>query len=175
LNYIKDFIKDLDNSDILLCTDAYDIIIKGALQEIQRRFISTGAKILFGAERGCWPDPYKAALYKTGGQEFPYLNAGAFIGYIGYIKEILNAVTITPSMDDQRLWTDIYLKTNLITLDHSNKIFLNMFKVDPSTVLVNAWGIKYGDAKPLIAHFNGNSKDFFDIFWSGLNPPPLNL
>ena len=146
LNYIKDFIKDLDNSDILLCTDAYDITIKASLFEIERRFVSTGAKILFGAEKGCWPDAFKAHLYKTADEEYPYLNAGAFIGYIGYIKALLGAITIYQSMDDQRLWTDMYLKTGLITLDHSNKIFLNMFK---------ATNVNTG---ALIIHYNGDSK-----------------
>jgi hypothetical protein len=165
LNYIKEYLKDLDDLDILLCTDAYDIILNGTLAEIQRRFVETGAKLLFGAEMGCWPDPHRQSEYKTQGQDFPYLNAGAFIGYVGIIKNILNAFNINDEIDDQRLWTDIYLKTGIITLDHSNKIFFNMFKVDTKKIAVKGRSFKYGDADPLIIHFNGDAKGLFDTVW----------
>ena len=162
LNYIKDFIKDLDNSDILLCTDAYDIILNGTLEEIQRRFVEMKTPILFGAEKGCWPDPYKQPMYKTQAQDFPYLNAGAFIAYIGPLKQILNGIDFAENTDDQRLWTDIYLKTGLVSIDHSNKIFFNMFKVDMKKLVIRKNEFKYGEAEPLIIHFNGDSKDVFD-------------
>ena len=165
LNYIKEYLKDLDDLDILLCTDAYDIILNGTLAEIQRRFVETGVKLLFGAEIGCWPDPHRKSDYKTHSENFPYLNAGAFIGYVGVIKSILNAFNIDDAIDDQRLWTDIYLKTGIITLDHSNKIFFNMFKVDLKKVNIKGKSFKYGEADPLIIHFNGESKELFDTVW----------
>ena len=171
LNYIKDYIKDLDNSDILLCTDAYDIILNGSLSEIKKRFMETGTKLLFGAEKGCWPDSYKQNQYKTRDLEFPYLNAGAFIGYVGLIKQILNTITINKEMDDQRLWTDIYLKTGLISLDHNNRIFFNMFKVDINKTTIKKRCFKYNkaEAQPLIIHFNGDSKEHFDFVWKNMN------
>jgi hypothetical protein len=169
LNIIKNYIKNLDNSDIILCTDAYDIIINSTLNEIKKRFISLNINLLFGAEKGCWPDVHKKNMYKTQSYDFPYLNAGGFIGYVGVIKEILNKFNIYEKEDDQRFWTNIYLSSNLITLDHSNIIFFNMFNVDKNKLIIQKNTFKYNNSEPLIYHFNGDTKDYLDTVWSKLN------
>jgi hypothetical protein len=169
LKYLKDFIKDLDNSNIVLYTDAYDVIINGTLSEIQRRFINTGFQILFGAEKGCWPDVFRQYQYNTREQEFPYLNAGGFIGYVGAFKQILNNYTVNDLDDDQRFWTTHYLSrqhTKFIGLDHSNTIFFNVFNVDYAQLINKNGVLTYGRAEPLIFHFNGaEAKDKLALVW----------
>jgi hypothetical protein len=40
-----------------------------------------------------------------------------------------------------------------------------MFKVDTKKIIVKGRSFKYGDADPLIIHFNGDAKGLFDTVW----------
>lgn len=54
------------------------------------KFKKTGARILFGAERYCWPDETVEHLYPNVQKGLPkYLNSGLFIGkyYFLYLQK----------------------------------------------------------------------------------------
>jgi procollagen-lysine,2-oxoglutarate 5-dioxygenase len=46
-----------DEHKIILFTDSYDVILLEAPEKVLEKFQATDARIVFGAETFCWPDP----------------------------------------------------------------------------------------------------------------------
>jgi hypothetical protein len=173
LQYLKDFIGPLPDTDIVLYTDSYDIIINATLAEVKRRFLKTGARVLFAAERGCWPDAMRQFIYRTRHEDFPYLNAGAFIGYVGNFRQLLDGYHVKEQEDDQRLWTTKYLQgNNEIEIDHKNDIFFCTYDVKREEFDIGANYFRYKTANPIIIHCNGAAKLYLTECWEAMCPSP---
>ncbi|CAG9771227.1 unnamed protein product [Ceutorhynchus assimilis] len=177
INLLKtalDNYKDPEDDKIVLFTDAYDVIFLGQMSEIIRRFKSTGARVLFGAEPYCWPNVELAVKYPEVDKGQRFLNSGIYIGYLPELKQILNRVEIADNGDDQLFFTEAYLdqefrnKTGL-KLDHLSEIFQNMHGVTESLEIKTLenkdagpelYFLKNSDTgtEPLIIHGNGLSK-----------------
>lgn len=103
------------------------------LNEIVKKFKSSNARVIFSAEKYCWPDKSLAIKYPNnnfGGE--PYLNSGGFIGYASDIYEIITSSKILNTDDDQLFFTKVYLNSKLrekhqIQLDHNSNIFQNLY------------------------------------------------
>lgn len=156
--------EDLQDDDIVLFTDAYDVIYCGDLQEIVTRFEKMNVPILFGAETTCNPDPEMSKKYPNpqsiNETEFPYLNSGLFIGRVWALRQCMKNATFSDSDDDQRFWTNQFLKNpDLIHLDYENQLFLNTFGVDLELILWNGLYGYYRDRNPMFIHVNGPDKN----------------
>lgn len=95
------------------------------------KFKESGAKVLFSAEKYCWPDKSLADSYPAvGAKESRYLNSGAFIGYAPQVVELLKE-EIEDTGDDQLYYTKIFLdeakraKLN-IKLDTQSRLFQSL-------------------------------------------------
>jgi len=166
-NYLKN--PDLNKNDIILFTDAYDVVYCGNLDQIRRRFLTFDKPIIFGAEKQCNPDPHRAREYKhtdnnndnNNSPEFPYLNSGMFIGRVWALRDCILNYQYNDKDDDQRYWTTCFLENpDLIGLDYKNQLFLNT--VDMKTLFFhmdrnNEIAI-YKSANPLFIHVNGPNK-----------------
>ena len=66
LKEVRNFIfkEELKEQDIVLFTDAYDVIYTGSLLETANRYLKMNSPIVFGCETTCNPDPEKALEYK---------------------------------------------------------------------------------------------------------------
>ena len=73
-NYIWNV--DLDPDDIILFTDAYDVIYCGNHEDILERYLTLDSPIVFGSETMCNPDPNREPEYNNRHLQFPYLNSG---------------------------------------------------------------------------------------------------
>lgn len=114
------------------CSSSYDVIFLGGLSAIVERFLNTGARILFSAERYCWPDQSLANQYPPVSRGKRYLNSGSFIGYATDLLAILDSAPIANEGDDQLFYTIAYLNDELrerhkIKLDHKSDIFQNLY------------------------------------------------
>jgi hypothetical protein len=155
-----------DDDEIILFTDAYDVYYSGDEETMLKRYLEFDKPIVFGAEQFCHPDKERAQEYprENSSHYFPYLNSGAFIGRAAALRSCMQDYKYDDAEDDQRFWTTQYLKRpHLITLDHSNKLFLNCAGVNPDEVTVG----KFRDATPQVVHANGDEKNaylkpFFD-------------
>lgn len=101
------------------------------LDEIVRRFKSFNARVLFAAEKFCWPDETLSTEYPSNSRGEPYLNSGGIIGYANDIYAIVSSSQINNNDDDQLFYTNIYLNEDLrkkhnIQLDHRTQIFQNL-------------------------------------------------
>ncbi|KAK0081805.1 hypothetical protein PV326_007483 [Microctonus aethiopoides] len=175
INLLKKALQEFkdDTNKIVLFTDSYDVIFLAPLNEIVKKFKSSNARVIFSAEKYCWPDKSLAIEYPNnnfGGE--PYLNSGGFIGYASDIYEIITSSKISNTDDDQLFFTKIYLNSKLrekhqIQLDHNSNIFQNLngaiadvelrFKGNDSYLHNTLY-----NTIPLIVHGNGLSKQILN-------------
>ena len=124
LNLLKKHIKTLDDNDLILFTDAYDVFYNDNLETILERFKSFNCKILFAAEKNCWPDYSIASKFPNQNEPYKYLNSGCFIGQVSEIKKFLKN-DIQDYDDDQLFLQQAFLKNQLdIKLDYEQYIFV---------------------------------------------------
>ncbi|CAO1438406.1 unnamed protein product [Diamesa hyperborea] len=178
VNLLKDALKPYkgDENRIVMFTDSYDVIFLSSWDVIIQKFKDSKAKVLFGAENFCWPDQElksKYPLVEGGAQK--YLNSGLFIGYAANIYNILKAMPVKDSDDDQLFFTRAYLDEklrdeNFIKLDHHSNLFQNLNgAVADVTVSINSDGEsqimnkKYAKT-PSAVHGNGPSKMFLNNY-----------
>jgi hypothetical protein len=142
LELVHELLKSLPRNDILLFTDAFDVLLMESHEVIRKSFLSSIRlklsrhlrhqeindallehiripTILFSAEFFCHPDPERHVEYPLEDQlysDFAYLNSGTFIGQVGSLLDAMDrAPAYSLQDDDQRYWTNIYLSSILDT------------------------------------------------------------
>lgn len=147
IKLLHDFINSIDNNDLLLIVDAFDVIINANPEEIISIFNELETDILFSAEanfyfRNSKLKNYYQKNYPQSDTIYRYLNSGTFIGYrdsIGtFLSEIIEAnnldpndtLSFVPVRSDQYLYgkhfVDVSIARNTgykITLDYHHKLF----------------------------------------------------
>jgi hypothetical protein len=163
LREVSQFLRNpaLESDDIVLFTDAYDVVYCGTLEEIKTRFLSMNKPIIFGAEKYCNPDPNRAIKYKVTETEFPFLNSGMFIGRVWALRECIENYQYNDKDDDQRYWTTQFFQhPELIGLDYENTLFLNTVSMDEKYFFLDKrdYVAIYKSATPQFVHVNGPVK-----------------
>jgi len=166
LREVADFLKrpDLEPGDIVLFTDAYDVIYCGDRNELLRRYLMFSKPIIFGSEKMCQPDTHLTNQYPTTDSEFPFLNSGMFIGRVWALRECMENYEYVDAVEDQRFWTDKFLNKNkdIIELDYENLLFLNTVSINMEWLLYEKYGaftiVMYKTANPMFVHVNGPDK-----------------
>lgn len=169
-------IKD-DHEQLIIFTDSFDVIFMSELDDIIKKFKNTGARILFSAERFCWPEPELHSHYPpvTDGQ-VRFLNSGMFIGYANDVYEIIDEKRLKDTDDDQLYYTRIYLDEaertkHKIKLDHKSKIFQNLngatgevkLEFDYQTGFAFITNLEF-QTRPNVLHGNGPTKMLLNSF-----------
>jgi hypothetical protein len=154
----------LNDNDIVLFTDAYDVAYFGNREEVISRFREFNKPIVFGCERYCNPDPNLSVNYKDIYHEFCYLNSGMFIGYVWALRKCISEYVYEDRDDDQRYWTNQFLNVNpeLFALDYLNRLFLNTVDIDMSKFTVSEGIARYKGRCPMFVHVNGPDKRLID-------------
>lgn len=130
--------------------------------------MATGARLLFGSEKNCWPDKTLISKYPPVPKGNQFLNSGGFIGFAADVFSIVAYKDVADNDDDQLYFTKIYLDEEMrtkhkIQLDHTSKIFMNLFGateeidlqwLNNEAKLVNT----VFNTKPSVLHGNGPSK-----------------
>ena len=113
INLVKEYIKNLDDSEVIVFLDGYDTFLSDSIDEILYRYKEWNQEIVFSSERICWPDeliaPELKALNTNQDTPFQYLNSGMYIGKVGRLKELF-AEDIKNDEDDQLYCQKQYLK-----------------------------------------------------------------
>lgn len=124
LNLIREYIKDKQDSDVIVFTDAYDVFYADDMDTIIRRYLSFNTRTLFAAERYCWPNESIAEDFPEAETPYRYLNSGVFISEVGQLKKILNE-PIEDDADDQLYLQKVFLSKKYdIKLDTEHYIFV---------------------------------------------------
>uniref|UniRef100_A0A915KFH2 PLOD1-3-like GT domain-containing protein n=1 Tax=Romanomermis culicivorax TaxID=13658 RepID=A0A915KFH2_ROMCU len=166
-----------DPDSIVLFTDSYDVIINGYSTEILKRFRKSEARILFSAEKFCWPEHTLAVKYPIVKSGKRYLNSGMFIGYVVDLQKLLSYdPKVDFGDDDQLYYTKAFLDESLrnrlnIKLDHLSTLFQNLngvneevdiFMADPDNDGYPSLRNLAYSTNPLIIHGNGPTKVFLN-------------
>jgi hypothetical protein len=167
LSLVKQFLdsNEMLPNNIVLFTDAYDVIYCGNQKEIVEKYLSFHTPIVFGSEKYCNPDPHREKQYLKKDSEFPFLNSGLYIGRAWALKNCLKNYEYNDDDDDQRFWTtQLFENPDLISLDYSNELFLNTVGIDMQYFM---WDKEkhmamYKDKIPQFIHINGPDKSLLE-------------
>jgi hypothetical protein len=156
---------ELNDSDIVLFSDAYSVAVIGNQAEIKRRFLMFQKPIVFSGEKICHPDKNLASKYNSPyGAEFPYLNSGLFIGRVWALRRCMAEYKLKDNEDDQSFWTNQYFKhRELIELDHHARLFLTSSGLNEKTDIdwdhhKNLLTCNLTHSHPLMLHVPGKDK-----------------
>lgn len=161
IHIMYEYVKELPDEDIVIFTDAADVMYCAGEGEILEKFKSMDALVVCATERNCYPAHYRSR-YRKEGSSFRYLNAGGYIGYAGALKHMLTGIIAgmdSRGSSDQRFFAKYYFSNeNIITLDRDCSIFVCLFYVNFSDLDVATGRVFVKETKttPAIIHGNGD-------------------
>ena len=183
---ISNIINSLNDNDLLLFIDAYDVIINSneLEKEVLEKFKSYDCDILLGSELNCFPKYLKSDMDKIHSEKNnnvnnnnKYINSGGYVGYVKDIKKIFawksynDIIKICERGGDQTYFMKYYIenynKVN-IKLDTKSLIFQNMWLISWRDVYFREGrffnNVLY--SYPCFIHFNGplKAKKIIPIF-----------
>ena len=171
INLLKEYLnrdEELNDDDLVLFVDGYDVMFTGPIEFFLERYKEFDCKVLFAAERSCWPDEGLASSYPEVEWPYKYLNSGTFIGTASELKRITEE-HIEDTADDQLYYAKKFLSNEYdMKLDYRCKIFQTTEGCwnDMKYVIENKdAGLGLGDmtntlfqTKPCVVHGNGSPK-----------------
>jgi len=170
VNILRKRLKEIiegGSNPVILFLDGYDTLVLKPANEVLEKYKQIGDKIIFGAEKTCWPDKKLASRYPDSPTDWKYLNSGQFIGKA---KDLLNLIEdgIDDADDDQYYYSVKFLEgEHGITLDYNCKLFQCLADSQDDVEAEHAYSALYNKVTkthPVVAHGNGNidSKYFFN-------------
>lgn len=134
---MKDYLETLDNEDIVVFLDAYDMIATQNASTIQARFLEFQSPILFSTENVLRKDFLTHYIRNGVFGHCPKANisGGAYMGYVYALKRMYHYICQKHDctgqdfsrLDDQRILTslchDVHFTEPLIAYDHTSSIF----------------------------------------------------
>ena len=182
VNLLKNFVRTLPDSDVILFADGYDTFTRSKIEEIERRYLEFNCRVLFAAEEWCWPDEELSNQFPPSDTPYRYLNSGLFIGRVSELKKIF-AEPIEDHEDDQLYYQKRFLSGGFnIKLDYEAYIFQCH---DPVVCNDNAGSIGSGFVDSLynpitkcfgcMYHGNGgeDAKRHFESLYDSFYGPPI--
>ena len=165
INLLKEELKLWDinslKNTLLLFSDSYDVINLSSEEEIIAKYNNISKnKILFSAEKYCWPDASLKKYYPETKSKYKYLNSGGFIGNAYEILKLIK-MEINDHDDDQLYFTKLFLFDNQnIKLDYNCEIFQTLNEtIEDIYIYKNRIINKNTSRMPILIHGNGNSKN----------------
>ena len=165
IKYHLDFCKKRKPDDIVIITDAWDVIVVNDCDSILKLYKSFNKDIVIGGEKFCWPDILNFYKFNFLSVPFPYINAGLLMGRAGVIKDIIEKYRKNGPIDDQRMWTTAYFENrSIIAIDEKAKIFLNMLYTNKQDIVYEDNKLKYKPTNtyPIFVHARGFDKSYLD-------------
>lgn len=179
LTHLYSYIKDLPEEDIVLFVDAYDCLILASADTIVDKFLQKDIPCVISAEACFCPKShlYLIDRFQPSPTRFQYLNSGSIIGYAGYIKKLIEAISpVNESRSDQGQIMTYYVDhQDEILLDYYGDLFLTLQNVDGNELFIDRTSktvtCLFTDTLPCVVHGNGDGKGMyqaiFDLFWGG--------
>jgi hypothetical protein len=144
----RDYLRTLAGYTHFFFVDAYDTVFLKPITDYE-------GGIIFSTEKNCWPD-YNAP-YPESTKVFRYLNSGCYIAPIDEYLQLVDHFPVDYADDDQRYFTNIYLKTDNIKLDTDCMIFQSYAFTDHNDLAIEPGKVinKHSLSEPAVIHFNG--------------------
>lgn len=128
VNLLRNHLKTLPDHDVVLFTDAYDVLYNADIKEITTRYLGFNTKVLFSAEADIWPDATLADSFLNLPNKletkYQYLNSGTFIGQVAELKSMLEDSDVSNEGDDQLFYQQLFLSGKYdAKLDYEGYLF----------------------------------------------------
>lgn len=140
LIYVREYVKNLPNDDIVLFVDAFDVLFLEGKDAILRKFFTMKKPFVISVEKTCAPYKQLADQFPESPTSFRYLNSGTYIGYVWAIKDILDDLgEIKHNVrSDQGILTMHYLAhPEKYFFDYYCELFLPVMDVKEAELLVD--------------------------------------
>lgn len=168
LTYLKRYIEQLPEGDVVMFVDAYDTLVLTDSKTIISKFLAYDCHCIVGGETCFCPASrlHYQDQVPDAPTKFKYLNSGTIIGYAGFIKTMLHQIPIDESTSDQgQLW-DFYMKhPDDIVIDYYANLFLTLqgVAVREISIDIENRSIHYlpTGTTPIVVHGNGDGKPFY--------------
>ena len=124
--YIYNYIEKLNDDDIVIVLDGFDVHINGYLEDALKIFKKNNYKVLFSlnSKYNLFIDYSMNKIHNKNKNKY-IANAGLYMGYIKYLKVFLNKSLNFKCNDDQRNINMLRNQYNFISIDKNNEIFFN--------------------------------------------------
>ena len=155
-------------TDVILFVDAYDVLFvkeeRVFMQQLALMVKHRSHFVVFNAERNCWPDSFRNALYPVVPSPWKFLNSGVLVATAGYMCRLMHYQNIQAvDMErDQRFWTTVYLEEYMkggMLLDTGCTLFQTMVLLQDGDVVYlpqHGWLNTVTQSFPSIMHGNGD-------------------
>ena len=160
VNLVREFISTLDDDQLFVFTDNYDVISNNHVSLLIERYKQYyNEKIVFAGETSCWPDKSLSSVYPNVEDRIDtkYLNSGLFMGYVRDIKNLVNTL-IKNDDDDQLYYTRKFLYGDEnIVIDYECRLFLCLNGITDSIEIDKSKScVTYKGERPIFIHGNGS-------------------
>lgn len=178
--YMEEYLKSLEEDDIVMYVDAFDVIIVADKEEILRKFLAMDAPFVMAAEMNCAPNSSLAPFFPHSPTPFKFINTGTYIGYVKNIREWIQALQpVNPNRCDQAQTIEHYLKDEenrrFFTLDYQCELFLPLFMVPYNHLFIDIEKkqvrCRLTKTTPCVIHANGSSFFMWDKIYKQLIVP----
>ena len=161
------------DTDIVLFTDAYDVLVVDYKSRILRDFLDFNADLVFNAEAMLYPDEgrdQQRTQFDQTPSKWRYLNSGCYIGYVWAVKAMMDFTKAhmpddeTPHYLDQQIAQDFYLAqlgqtSPRIALDTQCRLFATLYQSTSDYQLKGkAIFNQVTGTYPAIVHANGERR-----------------
>lgn len=178
------YLDRLQPDDIVLFVDGFDVFFISSGDEIMTKFLKKKVPCIFSAEKRWYPKNSGSDLkipYPESRTAYRYLNAGSYIGYVSFLKLMLeeiidNKYSIPLSRyrrlnDDQYHFHRYFLQNQkFVHLDTETEMFLPLAYVDKNELKIDKENkrivVKETGNSPIAIHGNGSGKDLYREFVS---------
>ena len=166
---VLDFMAQCEPDELVMVLDAYDVwpINDATPEKIEKKFKAKfkSGKVLFSAEKNCYPKKALEDDYPAHDSPWKYLNAGTFIGTALAITDmVIAAIPRMTGQIDQLIYTEMFLEGGNIELDYKCDIFQTGYWLKESDLKYIKGKVTntFTKTQPLIFHANGLSKFICD-------------
>lgn len=160
------------NADVIIFCDAYDVFFS---EDPESLLANIDERIIFNAEKSCFPDASLAPLHPETTSPWKYLNSGLSIGPLDAYAQCLKAMD-APNLpndivgvigqpnrhfNDQLDWSKLFVSNDLpIRLDTDCVHFQTYCGVTPDEIDLTGTHIrnKVTNTHPSVHHLNGGAK-----------------
>jgi hypothetical protein len=188
-NKFYDELSKVNPKDIVIFTDAYDVLLVNNPKEIEKRFKEMDCNILLSIEEepsNIFHLYFYKKMFPTFGKHF--INSGMYMGYAGKIREMLGMIKdqfgLKDKDDDQKVLAQFlnrnkdYVNQNC-KFDEKRKIFLNVWdkpikEIDtcfvhgPGNADLGEYISRYSLEGQIQRKEEGENRDFWAYNWKAL-------
>lgn len=167
LCYVRDYVNSIPEHHIILFVDGYDVLFLADKKTILQKFLNFNAPFVISMEKGMFP--FEHETYSP--TPFRYINSGGYMGYVAFLKRMLNSMEIDISASDQGQLIRYYLlNPALFCFDYQAEIFLSLYKVGKNEVKLDDTSqtvrCLLTNTFPCVLHDNGsNLKGIYYKVW----------